>query len=183
MSSWSEEWRDIPGYEGRYQVSDMGRVKSLARVVDRGRWGEVDVPERVIKPVRINTGYLSVHLYLTGKYKTLLLHRLVADTFLPNPDGLPEVNHLNGVRTDNRVENLEWCTREENLRHCYYTLNVDSDKPKRPVICLDTGTRYRSVSEAARKNGVLPSGVTQTCRGQLRQTGGLRFAYAEEVSG
>ena len=160
----------------------MGRVKSLARVVDRGQWGKKYIPEKVIRPLLINSGYHSVHLYSAGKRKPMLLHRLVADAFLPNPDRLSEVNHINGVKTDNRAENLEWCTHGENGMHRYYVLDSGSGMPMRPVVCLNTGEWYRSVSEAAREKGVLPSGVTQTCRGQLRQTGGLRFRYAEEVS-
>ena len=105
----SEEiWRDIAGYEGLYQVSNCGRVKSFYR------------GGRILKQ-SLKRGYMFVELYLNTNGKIHIVHRLVAQAFIPNPLNKLEVNHINGIKTDNRVENLEWVTRSENEQHAYDT--------------------------------------------------------------
>jgi len=108
-----EIWKDIEGYEGRYQVSNLGRVKSLNyRHTDQ---------ERILQPIPFSHGYLVVNFLKNKKHKTFLIHRLVAQSFIPNPDNKPQVNHINGVKTDNRVVNLEWVTPLENTQHAIKT--------------------------------------------------------------
>ena len=99
-----EIWKDIRGYEGLYRVSNLGRVISLERIDSRGRiW-----PERLIYIGNdYSKGYLVVKLCKDGKQKAYKVHRLVADAFIPNPENLPQVNHINEDKTDNRAENLE----------------------------------------------------------------------------
>ena len=101
-----EVWRDVVDHEGRYMVSNIGRVKSL-------RWGK----EKFLNPFHNVDGYLKVSLYKNGKMRQHSVHRLVALAFIPNPDEKPQVNHINGNKTDNRVENLEWATGQENTIH------------------------------------------------------------------
>jgi len=100
----SENWKDIAGYEGHYQISDCGRVKSL-------KFGA----ELILAQAKTN--YLSVSLWLDGKLKVVKVHRLVAEAFIPNMDNKPQVNHLDGNKFNNKVENLEWATRSENANH------------------------------------------------------------------
>lgn len=99
-----EIWKDIPGYEGLYQVSNMGRVKSLARTrnmnQDRVK-NPVPVPERILAPQRKKAGYLGVVLSKNGKQRNVRIHCIVAQAFLPNPERKPQVNHINGVKSDN----------------------------------------------------------------------------------
>ncbi len=104
----NEEWRNVVGYEGLYQVSNLGRIKSLQRK-----------KPRIVKPDIIHTGYLRVMLYKDGKTKKHYTHVLVAKSFIPNPENKSDVNHINGIKTDNRVENLEWVTRSENIIHAF----------------------------------------------------------------
>lgn len=111
-----EIWKDIKGYEGLYQVSNKGRVKSLDRVVKNGiKYNHIK--QHVMK-TRINgRGYIAVMLCKNGVRKMIAVHRLVAEAFIQNPDNKPVVDHINTIRTDNRVENLRWCTIKENCNN------------------------------------------------------------------
>lgn len=122
-----EIWKDIKGYEGLYQVSNLGRVKSLERRSHKLSTGGVRVYKAAIKkPETMKLDYKRIHLYKNGKLRKWLVHRLVAEMFLDAPVEPIEkmhVNHINGVPSDNRVENLEWVTPNENCKHRSYALN------------------------------------------------------------
>jgi len=110
-----EEWRPVKGYEGRYEVSSVGRVKSLARIaVAPNASGYRNIPERILSLTPAGKGHRAVNLALEGVITRTLVHRMVAEAFIPNPDGLPFVRHLNDVPNDNRVENLAWGTPSDN---------------------------------------------------------------------
>ena len=112
-----EEWKSIPGYEGLYEVSNLGRVRSLDRYIKYSN-GQIRLHKgRILNPSKDTNGYLKVLLKCNTKCKTITVHRLVALTFLPNPDNLPCVNHKDEDKTNNRVENLEWCTQQYNLNY------------------------------------------------------------------
>lgn len=115
-----EIWKDIKGYEGIYQVSNLGRVKALEETWYSGRNGYIKKtkPEHIMKyRLAKNTGYCLLKLTKEGKEKHVLVHRLVAETFILNPNKLPEVNHIDGNKENNCVENLEWVTAKENISH------------------------------------------------------------------
>ena len=144
-----EEWRDIKGYEGLYQVSSLGRVKSLKDSHDNYR-------EKILKPGNVR-GYLHVNLYKDTKRKTYRIHRLVAEAFISNPNNYEEVNHKDEDKTNNCVSNLEWCTREYNMS--YGTINKrisenhklsgrykGSKNPKsHKVICITTNRKFNTI--------------------------------------
>lgn len=113
-----EEWRDIEGYEGLYQVSNKGRVKSLDREIEylvKGRYkAKRTYHSTILKTYHNNSGYILVDLHINQKRDKCTVHRLVAEAFIPNPQNKPQVGHINCDKTDNRVENLYWCTQEEN---------------------------------------------------------------------
>ena len=112
-----EEWKDIKGYEGFYQVSNIGRVRSLDRYITRSD-GVVQFKKGIIKQPKENSdGYYTITLNKNGKNKTIGIHRLVAQAFIPNPDELLEVNHIDYDRKNNNVNNLEWCTHQDNIKH------------------------------------------------------------------
>ncbi len=103
----NEIWKSIEGYEGLYEVSNLGNVRSL-------NW-HLTGTIRVLKPRQNGYGYLSVILYKNGKMKKFYVHRLVASAFLPNPQNLPQVNHKDENKTNNSIENLEWCSCKDNI--------------------------------------------------------------------
>lgn len=110
MESIAEIWKDVQGYEGLYQVSNLGRVKSLIR-------GYYWQKERILKPRKNHDGYLRFTLCKDGKTKTFYIHRLVAVAFIPNPENKPQIDHINAIKTDNTVNNLRWVTAKENVRN------------------------------------------------------------------
>lgn len=120
-----EIWKPIPKYEDFYEASSLGRIRSKDRIRANG----IPLKGRVLKPNPERGGYLQVALYRSGeKPKYLKVHRLVASAFLPNPQSKEQVNHKNGIRNDNRLENLEWCSCSENHRHAFDVLGKQATK-------------------------------------------------------
>lgn len=112
-----EEWRDIVGYEGCYKVSNLGRVHSLKRIVKAKNNSKSSVPSKILKNRLAKNGYVTVVLSKNGMEKNKLVHRLVAESFIPNSSNLREVNHIDFNKTNNYVKNLEWCDRKYNSQH------------------------------------------------------------------
>jgi hypothetical protein len=112
-----ETWKDIIGYEGFYQISDQGRVKSLSRLVDNHSGFKKVLKEKILIPSISKTGYFVVSFKKNNKRKTFKVHRLIAFAFIPAIKGKEYVNHINGIKLDNTIKNLEWCTIKENNLH------------------------------------------------------------------
>lgn len=150
----AEIWKAVPGFEDLYEVSDHGRVRSLDReVVSRSRWGGTVIKQlrgRILRPGKNPNGYLFVFL---GAGNIRLVHRLVAQAFLPNPEQRPTVNHINGKRDDARLANLEWATVSENNAHAYARGRSPSHARAVQVSQGGVGSWFPSVSEAARALG------------------------------
>lgn len=113
-----EIWKSIPDYEGIYEVSNLGRIKGLARFVNSKDGGKRPLREQIIKP-HIDKGYFRVNLWKQQKIKRIAIHILIAKAFIPNHENKQQVNHKNGIKTDNSIENLEWVTLSENIIHAY----------------------------------------------------------------
>lgn len=175
-----EVWRDISGYVGLYQVSNLGRVRSLDRVDMRG----CHVKERVLAGGLDKGGYRLVVLCRDGKQKTYKVHRLVAEAFLSNPDNLPEVNHKDEDKTNNTVSNLEWCSRSYNIN--YGTRNKRARKAitrtqGKPVyVTSPSGNRYcfDSTRKAARLLGLSSGHISDCLNGKLKHHHGFTFEWA-----
>lgn len=151
-----ELWKDIPGYVGLYQVSDLGRVKSLPRTVKRGK-GFLHIKGKILKQYVNNRGRLEVHLSRSGKWTHWLVHRLVAIIFLDNPNNLPQINHINGDPKDNRLDNLEWCNQSQNEIHKIHYLNNKNPSllsQPRKIVLVEQGVVFNSLGEACRKTGI-----------------------------
>lgn len=163
----TEIWRDIPGYEGLYQVSNLGNVLSV-------RSGGL------LRPCRNGCGYRKVTLFRPDRKKQHAIHRLVAAAFIPNPESKPHINHINGDKTDNRSENLEWATENENMLHCRRVLNTWCGAPRKRVVCEETGVVYAHAGEAAEAIGASRAGVQFVCSGRNKTIKKLHFRYLEE---
>jgi hypothetical protein len=132
-----EIWKNVPGYENMYQVSNLGKVKSLARYKKAKSNSKSLTKEKLLRFTRGIDGYISYELNKNSIRKNFKAHRLVAMAFIPNPENKPQVNHINGVKDDNRVENLEWNTASENVRHSYKTGLASNKGERHPLSKLN----------------------------------------------
>lgn len=169
-----EVWKDIKGYEGLYQASNLGRIKSLTRY------------KKILKPVKNKNGYLYNTLTKDKVSKQYRLHVIIAQTFIPNPDNLPQVNHKSGVKTDNRVCNLEYCTCKDNIRHAYKVglskgrkneLNCLSKKVIQSNINGEKIKVWESTMQIQRELGINNNSISQCCLGKIKKSHGYKWNY------
>lgn len=172
-----EIWEDIEGYEGLYRISDKGNIFSVRRNI-------------ILKQTSDKKGYLRIGLSNNGIVKHYQVHRLVAMTFIPNDDeNKNQVNHIDGDKTNNCVENLEWCDNSYNTWHSYNVINTHSreSKTKKKVILLNTGKEYESLAKAEQETGICRRSIRKNCKGESKCTRDpitrekIYWAYADET--
>ena len=154
-----EIWKDVKNYEGLYQVSNLGNIRSI-------RFNRIKIMRQNIN----SRGYCSLEFCVNNERKTLMVHNIVANTFIPNPLNKPVVNHINGIKTDNKIENLEWNTYSENVKHAYRTglaprhstyQNQPNQKKIKDII---ENKEYFSIREAARQTGHKRSSIQRSLK-------------------
>lgn len=162
----TEVFKAIPGYEGMYEASTFGRIQSLMRR-----------QTVILKPTKNLYGYPS---FMLTKKNRFLVHRAVALAFLPNPENKPHINHINAIRHDNRIENLEWCTRSENMKHAYKNFNICESK-KTAIVQMDLEgnviNRFSGQRVAGREIGISQGNINNVLRGRYSQCNGFTFKY------
>ena len=172
-----EEWKDIDGYEGSYQVSNLGNIISLENKSNHKQ-------AKCLKCSITKKGYLRAYLYKNKNRRCYFVHRLVAETFIPNPNNLPCINHKDGNKLNNKVDNLEWCTHRDNNIHAFINgLNSTQkavEKNEKPIILINNNTRYRSMMDACRQLGLNVTNVSRVCSGKLKHTKGYVFKLESE---
>lgn len=174
------EWRDIKGFEGLYQCSDEGEVRGVERQMAPSRGNKPRIKKSVKLKLVDHKGYLQVRLYKNGKQYSYLVHRLIAETFLPNDDPTKEVNHINECKSDNRVCNLEWISHIENVNHATcQERKVKNNKQRCEVIQLTKSgefvAEYNSFKEAKRKTGINSTNISLCTRGKRKTAGGYKW--------
>ena len=174
--------KDIAGYENYYQVSNLGRIKSLDRkIISHRKTKLVDIVKKghVSKLHKETNGYLRIQLYKNNKYKYYYVHRLVASAFIRNPNNCEEVNHINGIKTDNRVENLERCTSKQNKIHGH---KMHLYHNERPIVQIKDGVviaEYSSITECAKKNGFVDVNIKRVLSNQRKNAYGYQWRYKD----
>lgn len=186
-----EVWKDIDCFEGRYQVSTFGRVKSLKRKITDINKNYI-LNEKILKQAAMTNGYKFIALCKNSVYKQLSIHRLVAIAFIPNPDNKPEVNHKKGIKIDNRVSELEWSTRSENQLHSYKIgimkppraalgkFGKDNPSSKKIIQCDLNGNEiavFYGMAEARRVLKMPHINIGEVCRGEQKTSGGFKWKW------
>lgn len=157
--------KDILNYEGLYAITSCGKVWSYRS-------------QKFLKPRKNNEGYLHVDLYKDGKRKSYLIHRLVAEVYIPNPENKTDVNHKNEIPTDNYVNNLEWTTHKENMNYGNRNAKIAA-KLSKPIYCVELNKVFPSTAEAGRQLGISNSHISKCCRGILKTCGGYHWNYLQ----
>lgn len=163
MNQDEEKWKDIQGYDGLYMVSDKGRVMN----VETGR---------VLKPVITPNGYEQVTLYKDGKFKQYYNHRLTAEVFVPNPNNLAQVNHIDECKTNNDIRNLEWVTVSQNVKH---SIHKQLCKIRQHSLDGEFIREWKSFREIERELGFRSSNINMCCQGKLKKAYGYKWSYAD----
>lgn len=172
-----EIWKDVIGFEGIYEVSSMGSIKSKERKVPYGNIGILIIYEKILKPKLTKDGYFSVNLRKPKISKHCRIHRIVAEAFCTNLENKPLINHINGNKLDNRAENLEWCTPSENIKHSF---NIGTSKPSNTIKILDTSTNivYNSITDAANQKNIGKSNLSFMLSGYKGRKNKTTLIYA-----
>lgn len=189
-----EQWKPIKGFEGLYDVSNIGRVRSVTHVIERIEGIKKTIKGRILKQSEYRGGYLNVLLSANGHNYHAKVHRLVAIAFVPNPEKKPYVDHINGIRTDNRTENLRWCTHSENnsfdLARKHFSegsfwrgkKGAKSPFSKRVAQYTKEGIFLRvfdGLSEAQRETGIREGNISLVCKGYRHSAGGFLWKIVE----
>lgn len=184
-----EIWAPVPGYEGLYSVSTLGAVRSEPRVVKSKNGVQKKLRGRKLVLRKNRTGYNMVFLSENGHPKIYQVHRLIAAAFIPNPENKPCINHKNGVRNDNRVDNIEWCTASENNRHSFKVLGrkhpmlgafEDKNPNSKSVVQIFPNGRtkeYCCIVRASKETGINSKCISDACRGRQKTAGGFRWKW------
>ena len=171
-----EIWKDIPGYENLYQVSNLGNIRRILFINNQVQKKKITIIKKQIN----KRNRIQASLYKNGKRKNLLVHRLVAMAFLDNPNNYPEVNHIDGNSLNNNVDNLEWCTKKYNMQHAYdNNLNhfkEHNKKTSKPIIRND-GKKYDNSYAAAKELNVSVFSIRDVLKGRTKTCKGYNFKY------
>jgi hypothetical protein len=190
-----EIWRDIQGYEGYYKISNYGNIISY----EKKYWIKLNNSYGIKKEIKMklrikNNGYESITLYKNTKKKYCLVHRLVAMTFIPNPENKPQINHIDGNKQNNHVNNLEWCTLSENVLHAFNVLDSKERRNKMRInainqqinnrkkitgniLCINTNEIYYSAREVHKKLNISLTCLYEVLENKKEKIKGLKFVY------
>lgn len=164
-----EIWKDIPSYEGYYQVSNLGNFRSVPRIVKYKTNGTRNYPGKSLLTEATKDNYQRIVLMKKGIKTRHQAHRLVALTFIPNPENKPFINHIDGNKSNNRIENLEWCTASENIIHAINTGLIDMSKHRpsnsKKIQCIETGALFVSYYQAVKWLGKTQTSISALRRG------------------
>lgn len=178
----SEIWKALPGVTG-VEVSTFGNVRTLDRVTS-GEKRTRFTKGRILKQFKDAKNYLKTNIPISGKWITKRVHRLVAQTFIPNPNNLPQVNHKNCNRADNRVSNLEWCSNSYNQKYRNKFGISQAEKTGHPLFAVNLATNevlhFRSQGEASRELELFQQNINKVIKGKYKQTGGFWFVNDDE---
>ena len=173
-----EIWKDIAGYEGLYQVSNLGNVRSLPR-----KGCKIKCMYKMKFQLSTN-GYYRVSLCKNSKHKKYFVHRLVAETFIPNPNNYPQVNHKDENKLNNKINNLEYCTNSYNINYGNRNNKCAKSMAKhfnKKILCVETGVVYNSIRDATRQTGIFESQICSVCNKKktYNTAGNYHWMYIE----